>query len=139
MTCVLTGRPVRLVGWALPILAVLCCAPSIARASCGDYVHTRTAQPDQVMPTDGHPSTDRPDPAPADSHKPCHGPNCSGAPVVPPLSVPTVTPPTLPEWGWSAGSPAFSPPGRVGVLLDLSSPAPIQLASSIFHPPRRAI
>jgi hypothetical protein len=117
------------------LLVVLCCAPSVARAGCGDdYVVTRAAHLGGVTPMAQH-ATDMPAPLPA---KPCHGPNCSNGPVVPPLSLPTVTPQAPPEWGSLIVTLAFVPPGAAALFADSSSPHPVSLASSIFHPPRRA-
>jgi hypothetical protein len=132
MTHTAPARFLRSAGWALPILAVLCCAPSVARAGCGDYVVTKA--PHAALA--GH----QPDmPAPGSPHKPCHGPNCSGVPVVPqPFSAPTVTPTGSSEWCWL--TPALAPlPPHAGVCLaEHSSPDPTHLASGIFHPPRAA-
>jgi hypothetical protein len=78
-------------------------------------------------------------PVPPVPHKPCHGPNCSRLPSVPqPLSVPTVTPPVPPEWGWLTASPVPAPPDARACLVDSPSPRPTHLASGIFHPPRPA-
>jgi hypothetical protein len=130
------ARGLRLAGWGLPILAVLCCAPSVARASCGDYVVTRTAQADQAM-ADGHrPAAGAP--APADPRKRCHGPHCSRGPAVPLAPAPTVAPPAPQEWGWLARGPDFAAPGRGALPFDSSCQHPVRLASSIFHPPRHA-
>jgi hypothetical protein len=130
------ARLLRLAGWAIPILAVLWCAPSVARADCGDYVVTRLAHPDQgMMPGKQH-SADLP--APAKPHKPCNGPHCSRAPAVPVAPVPTVTPPTAQEWGWFADDLGFTAPGRGAWLFDTCPQHPIRFASSIFHPPRLA-
>ncbi len=136
MTLAVPVRFSRLAGWALPILAVLCCAPSVARGSCGDYVTMRGPHSADVAPTRQDHATEMP--APASPHKPCHGPNCSRGPAVPFLPVPTVTHPVPPEWGWLAGIPAPVPPGRVAFLTHFLSPHPTQLASSVFHPPRSA-
>jgi hypothetical protein len=119
------GRLLRSVGWALPILAVLCCAPSVARAGCGDYVVTKGAHAAHQADMPGAP------------HKPCHGPNCSGAPAAPqPLSVPTVTLTGPSEWGWLTAMAAPVPPHSGDCLADFASPNPTHLASGIFHPPR---
>src|SRR5437016_4351372 len=101
-----TGRTLWRTGWAVPLLIVLWCAPSVARASCGDYVVTRSAH---AAPMTEH-APDRPAPVPADPHKPCSGPNCSRAPVVPPLTPTTVTSPNLQEWGSLTGLPASVTP-----------------------------
>jgi hypothetical protein len=132
MTFSVPARSVQLAGWALPIVAVLCCAPSVARAGCGDYVVTKLPH----LALAGH-QADMP--APANPHKPCHGPNCSRGPTAPlPLSVPTVTPPSPSEWGWLAATPVPAPPHAGACLAESSSPRPTHLASGIFHPPRAA-
>jgi hypothetical protein len=135
MTAGLIGRWLRVAGWAIPVLALCCCAPSAARAACGDYVVTRLSH-DNATPADAHQQTDIP--APASPRKPCDGPNCQGRPVAPPVSAPTVVPPTPPEWGWLASAPACAPPGRGALLLDHTSSPPTQIASRVYHPPRCA-
>jgi len=131
-----TGRVLRLAGWALPLLAVLYCAPSVARASCGDYVVTRLAPADQAMaPHQQHPADA---PAPAKPYKPCNGPGCSHAPTVPLVPVPTVVPPAAQEWGLIAGTLDFAAPGRGALPFESSPQHPVRLARSIFHPPRFA-
>jgi hypothetical protein len=136
MTTAVPARSLRLVGWAFPILAVLCCAPSAARAGCGDYVVTRAAPPGNAASA-AHPA-EMPSPAPAAPHKPCHGPNCSGAPAVPQPVPPSVTPNGPTEWGWLAATPSSAPSHAGAVLAESSSPDPTHLASGIFHPPRTA-
>ncbi len=138
MKLALPGRSLRLAGWALPLLVWLCCAPSAARASCGDYVVTRAPHSGD-MTAAAHPAADGPLQLSASPHKPCHGPNCSGNPTVPqPLSAPTVTPPVPPEWGWLVATPPPAPPGGGTCLAPSASSHPTHLASSIFHPPRSA-
>jgi hypothetical protein len=126
------GHWLRLTGWVLPILALACCAPSAARAACGDYVTTRA----HVTPADPHHPTDLP--TPAGPRKPCDGPNCSGRPVAPPVSAPTVVSPVSSEWGWLASAPTGAPPGLDTLLVEPCSPPPSHIASGIYHPPRRA-
>jgi hypothetical protein len=137
MSLTLSQRSLRFVGWVLPILAALFCAPSVARAGCGDYVVTRGTQLDQAMPSEHQPAN-VPSPLPAGPNRPCHGPNCSGGPVVPPLSVPVVVAPAPTEWGCLAGLLAFVPSGQGAFLPDLASLAPVSFATSVFHPPRCA-
>jgi hypothetical protein len=130
------ARLLRLGGWALPILAVLWCAPSVARADCGDYVVTRLTHADQAMvPGQQHPADA---PAPVKSHKPCNGPHCSNSPTVPLTPAPTVTPPTAQEWGLASGIPDLAAFGRGALLFESSPQHPVRLAHSIFHPPRFA-
>ncbi len=137
MALTLPARWVRIVGGVLPALAVLCCAPSVARASCGDYVTVRLPHAAGAA-TAGHPP-EMPVPMPGATHKPCHGPNCSGDPNAPqPLSLPTVTSPAPSEWGWLSVVPPPVPPHAGACLADLSAPRPTHLASGIFHPPRAA-
>ena len=130
-----TGRWLRVAGWALPILALCCAAPSAARAACGDYVVTRLPHGDAI-PADPHQPADMP--APAGPRTPCDGPNCQGRPVAPPVSAPTVVPPAPSEWGWLTSAPACAPLDRCAWPLDHPSPSPTQIASRIYHPPRRA-
>src|SRR5581483_9948675 len=78
-----------LAGVAAALLAGALLAPAPARAGCGDHL--------RPLQTDATPTSFRgvavpaapAQPAPA----PCHGPGCSRAPVVPPLSAPTTSPP----------------------------------------------
>ena len=137
MTFAVPARSLRLVGWALPILAMLCCAPSVARAGCGDYVVTRAPHPADFA-LGGTPGGDAA--RPGSPHKPCHGPNCSRGPAVPtPLSAPTVTPTAPSEWGWLAGDPGAGAPPRGGLPRRALLPRPTHLTSGIFHPPRRGL
>jgi hypothetical protein len=133
-----TGRSLRLAGWAVPILALLSCAPSVARASCGDYVVMRGPHAEAAMPPGPWHSAEAPVPVRPDPHKPCSGPNCSRGPVVPSLPAPTVGPPAPHEWGSLTGPPAFAAPGHESFLFESSPSQPIRLTRSIFHPPRRA-
>jgi hypothetical protein len=117
---------------------VLCCAPSVVRASCGeDYVVVRTSHSREVAPMGQH-SAQVPSPLPVRPHKPCNGPNCSRGPSVPPLSIPTVPSSPPPEWGWLCGTLTNVPPGGGALFADPTSPQPISFVSSIFHPPRCA-
>jgi len=116
-------------------LVVLSCAPTVGRASCGDYVVVRTPPSGEIGPMGQH-AAEMSSPLPAKPHKPCHGPNCSRGPSVPPLSSPTVSPPVPPEWGWLTGILPFVPSGEGARFPDSSAPLPFSLASSIFHPPR---
>jgi hypothetical protein len=127
------GRWLKHAGWVVPILAAFCCAPSAARAACGDYVTSRGGH---VTPADPHHAADVP--APAGPRKPCDRPNCSGRPVAPPVSAPTVVSPVSSEWGWLASAPACVPPARGALLFDHGSAPPTPTASPIYHPPRRA-
>lgn len=137
MTFAVTARSLRSLGWVLPILAVLCCAPSVARAGCGDYVVTRGPHPANVASA-AH-QTEMPAPITPAPQKPCNGPNCKRAPAVPqPLPVPIVTPTGPSQWGWLTASPAPPSPHVGARLIDSPSPRPTHLASGIFHPPRAA-
>jgi len=49
-----------------------------------------------------------------------------------------VVAPAPTEWGCLAGFSPVVPPGRGAFLSDFSSPHPILLATSVFHPPRCA-
>lgn len=79
---------------------------------------------------EGNASSDRPTPPP------CSGPMCSGTPAAPVSSTPSATPSPNEEWAVldlgliPAGTGAFH---LRPVDLGLS---PIELSSSIFHPPR---
>jgi hypothetical protein len=127
-------RPLALLaGWAVPILAVLCCAPSVARAGCGDYVITRLDPHTQITTADQQHPAQLPTP-----RKPCNGPHCSRGPAAPLLPVPTVAPPAPQEWGSLLAGPAFGAPDRGGWPVDTSASHPFHLAISIFHPPRLA-
>jgi len=130
-------QALRLGGWALPILAVLCCAPSVARATCGDYVVTRSGHPDRMTPATQHGTPEMP--APAKPHQPCSGPRCGRGPTAPLLpAAPVVTAPVAQEWGWLTAAPSSAASIRSALLLESSLQRPIHLASSIFHPPRLA-
>jgi hypothetical protein len=136
MTLAVPGRSLRVAGWGLPILAVLCCAPSVARADCGDYVVTRVSHSGDMTPARHAGAAELP--MRAQPHRPCHGPNCSRGPAVPLLPAPTVPAPAPSEWGWLTATPTPVPPDREHFFSDSPSPHPTHLASSIFHPPRRA-
>lgn len=116
----------RVAGGALLLACALACAPSRARAECGDYVHIQKGQP-----AAGHDAND-----PSPPKTPCHGPGCSKGPSAPaaPLPAPAPTPPEAKacpagyaasgdgEAGWPA------PPATAG--------QPTRLPSAVFHPPR---
>jgi hypothetical protein len=125
-----SGRISLLAGGALALLVVLWCAPSAARAGCGDYIVTSADQHGNPMP----PAK----PAPADPHKPCSGPHCSQAPAVPFGPAPTVTPPGGQEWGCPVTGPDSPTRGHVALLMNSPAARPTRLASSVFHPPRPA-
>lgn len=126
----------RLAGGGLPLLALLCCAPSVARADCGDYVVTRLTHLDQAMPDGLRHAAESP--APAGPRKPCNGPHCSRIPAAPLAPVPTVTSPAPQEWGWLGGESHPTALGRWAWLIDSSPQHPVRLARTIFHPPRHA-
>jgi hypothetical protein len=70
------------------------------------------------------------------SPKPCHGPQCSQAPVVPPLAPPTVPPAAPHEWGCLVIALMDAPAGLRAFLVEQSSEHPSRHSSCIFHPPR---
>src|SRR4051812_25963603 len=74
-------------GWrAAVLLAVTACAtPDRATASCGDYLTLHSGS-DHVAEYPTLPKTDSSDP-----HPPCHGPNCSNAPVHHPVPLAPAT------------------------------------------------
>jgi hypothetical protein len=128
-------RSAQLAGWVLPIVAVLCCAPAVARAGCGDYVATRLDQHAQMTLSEQQHAPV----VPAAPHKPCKGPHCSRGPAAPLSPVPVVAPPTPQEWGSLLAGPALTAPGNRIMRNEFDSVHPIHLASSLFHPPRLAV
>src|SRR5262245_12296600 len=105
------ARRWKMAGGAIALLVVVCCAPSVARGSCGeDYVSTRMSHSREVAPMGQH-ATELPSPLPARPDKPCNGPNCSRGPSFPLLPVPTVTSPTPSEWGSLSTTLTLAPLG----------------------------
>ena len=114
--------PVRAVAIAVLAVAGLAVAPGGAAASCGDYV--------QIV-TDHQPT-----PQPAAPVAPC--PGCSKAPATPilPLSAP-VGSPSESEQSVALTNPAGGARPVPGwARSTATSPHPVRLTSSIFHPPR---
>src|SRR5262245_60656113 len=116
-------------------------APSVARASCGDYVviggqPARGQHSGMTPPT--VPLDHRPLPVPAPDHRgPCHGPSCSGAPAMPVPPAPAPTGPHGEEWGWLSTTPGGPENGPTSWRRGCDAPRPSTLSTSIFHPPRR--
>ena len=122
-------------GWRAALLlttVVLCASSGRATAACGDHVtilNTEAKDGGTALPNDGVPS-----PAP----RPCQGPNCSGVPErhTPPSAPAPSAGPQVKEVAHPAehtGQPDERP--RLSVD-DLTSLRPIDVGSSIFHPPR---
>jgi hypothetical protein len=117
----------------LPALAALwLCAPTAARAGCGDYVAFGPhAAAEHARPADAPVQPAAPAPRPC----PCRGPQCSGGCPTP--LPPVTTAPVTPEhWACLADAP-----DAAGRDRHACRPAPEPRTScgcvrSIFHPPR---
>ena len=120
-------------GWraALLFVAVACLTPNRASAGCGDHATILNGADHHAMPmnSDSHDTT----------KPPCHGPNCSGAPVRENPPMPAPVSPTGPQ----AKEVAQILQSVVGAVQtggsfdrDTTSSRPIRRASSIFDPPR---
>ena len=123
-------------GVLLTLLAGGVAAPSL-RASCGDYV---VLGPASARTSPGHPAQAGPagmsreaSHPPAQPHKPCTGPLCSGRPVPPPVAPPTV--PTH-DWPCVVSAPTFTSAHDFAYLLEEPVRAPAFHGDSVFHPPR---
>src|SRR5262249_32580908 len=121
---------VRLARWAAALLVMCCISPSIARASCGDYLHRAQAAQHEppLLPHSGE--------TPTDPSKPCSGPNCSGAPVVPPMPTPTVAPSAPTDCGCLAADALLLITDFRDSLCECIPRLFAQHPSAIFHPPR---
>src|SRR5687767_4518154 len=114
--------PVRALAAAVLAVAGLAVVPAGAAASCGDYV--------QIV------ADHQPTPQPASPAAPC--PGCSKAPATPilPISVP-VRSPSESEQSVALTTPAAGAHPLPGwARSTATSPHPVRLTSSIFHPPR---
>jgi hypothetical protein len=123
-------------GVVLTLLANGVLAPS-ARAGCGDHLTslrspTGPATVNLLGPDHTRAATDRA----GHPHAPCSGPQCSRAPVLPPLA--PVVPPTIPaqDWACAVVPVLFAVADDFSFLLDEAVQTPDCHGTSIFHPPR---
>ena len=121
-------------GWrAAVLLAVAACAtPDRAAASCGDYLTLHNGSGHAAeYPT--LPNTNSSNPPP-----PCHGPNCSGAPVHQPvpLAPASISGPQAKEVVQALDPLDADQSPRLAFDRDTNCVLPIDRTSSIFHPPR---
>jgi len=122
---------------ALLVLAVEAGAPSVACASCGDYVlHGK-----QTSHADHSLAPAAPDETPSGQERTppatprCHGPSCNPG-NLPPASPTAPQATASKEWGSLPVVPIASPgDARPCPLVDFH-PAPRDSIDDIFHPPR---
>lgn len=98
-------------------------SPSVAQATCGDYVHT-SSEANQQKPI--HPT---------EPFAPCTGPTCSRPDNTPlaPLSVKF----SLPRFeGQLAHTIETADPGHSDWVFETTPTAPLGNPTSIYHPPR---
>ncbi len=124
-----------LAGWALLILFSSLCAPTAARASCGDYLTILPAGFDAKLPTT-HPLSVKTHAIPGshDPYKPCTGPLCSKGPITPEIPTYVVQPV---QDRCHVSNEAVIVTVECGTRILVSSIHPsIHFSSDIFHPPR---
>ncbi len=122
---------------ALLLGVVILFSPSRASAGCGDYVvilGSGGTQHDSA--TSAGPGNDQHHFPPL--NKPCDGPNCSNAPTrkLPPLAPTGVVAGNAKEIAQPLAAMCEEEPLFFPFDLDEINLHPIQLISSIFHPPR---
>jgi hypothetical protein len=120
------SRVARTAGVALlPAVVVLCCTGR-ASAECGDYV--------RLLGPDGRVQTPA-DHDPMPGERPCHGPNCQGAPKAP-LPVPPAPTHAPDTKGLVVGDASQAGNDSTNHFPTESDGSPVRLPTSIFHPPR---
>jgi hypothetical protein len=140
MKCWRITSRIRFAAGALLALLWLSLAPISADASCGDYVSIVSDSPGESSSQPVKPS--KPSPcARSESQNPlrapCEGPRCSGNP--PPAAPPMTVAPTTAERdpvGLTFAPYELEPRNLIAFISTRESAPPVQLASSIFHPPR---
>ena len=120
-------------GWRAAMLLVVaaCVTPDRAKAGCGDYVTILNGDPAAAHHTA---DSAKPDHSPP----PCHGPNCSNAPVDDPAPLAPVAPtgPEVKDVAAPLVTGGEKGDARTRFDRDPFAARPIYRASSIFHPPR---
>jgi hypothetical protein len=114
----------------LAIIAAMVLGPSLAHASCGDYLVHRDAAP----MTATH-STEQSDPATDAPEQPCHGPQCQRSQPEAPVAPSVPSRPVEDFWPCSCAGPGGND-ALTSPIAFPPSPLPIRRESSIFHPPR---
>jgi hypothetical protein len=114
---------------AIAVVALVLSTNGRANASCGDYVTIGGKK--QMMPHDSDAKH-----LPAAPKSPCHGPNCSRAPILPPAAAAPVAP-----IGIDDSLQAVLLQGNIDVPRSewrSTEPEarPFHIVGSIFHPPR---
>jgi hypothetical protein len=111
---------------ALGAALALLLAPSIGRASCGDYL----THGDKATAMPQH---DSPPVAP----KPCNGPNCRQSPPAIPIAPATPVVIGAEDWACGAFDHAVAVDSSSRHDLDGAAGMPVRRTSDIFHPPRQ--
>jgi len=121
-------------GWRAALLLVVaaCATPDRATAGCGDYVTIRNASDSPSHQSGMEADTHLP------AKMPCHGPNCSEAPVRQQAPLAPVSPvePPVKEVVRSLLALNVPVPSSNRFDRDCSSQRPIRGTATIFHPPR---
>jgi hypothetical protein len=135
--------PQLALGGLLVLLAHFVCVPSLARASCGEYVILGTHDADHAQSfLTGVGRTHLPRSTSGGAHnqtghgKPCSGPMCSRGSSPLPLT-PLVPPPTSGEqWAHGSQVPLLSDIRSDAHSLEVNSPRSFRHVRDIYHPPR---
>jgi len=111
---------------ALGAALALLLAPSMGRASCGDYL----THGDKSAATPAHDS-------PPAFPKPCNGPNCRQSPPAVPIA--PASPVVIGTNDWACRTSEFAVDADSSSRHDLDGAAgmPVRRTSDIFHPPRQ--
>jgi len=118
--------PIRL---ALGAALALLLAPSIGKASCGDYLTPGVAVAHQSAAMPDHPAPAIP--------KPCDGPNCRQAPPVLPIAPAAPVVIGADDWACGTNIGSAEPDSSSRRATDFAAMLPARHPSAIFHPPRR--
>src|SRR5262245_59397796 len=114
-------------GAAAPLLALLL-APSLGKASCGDYVTVMRDAPADNSPHTAPPAFPTP--------KPCNGPHCSQHPAAPPLAPVAPVVVVAEDWACTVSSSPSETEAAAHRQVEFAAEIPSRHPSDIFHPPR---
>jgi hypothetical protein len=119
------------VGLAVAAVVGMFLAPAAARAECGDYVHLGAPIRHEASWAKG-PGQSMP---PAENHRPCNSPLCTGGPPAAP-PVPVFTTAERDQWPSLLALTELDDSKPQAFPPEEGRPGPIRRPTSIFHPPR---
>jgi hypothetical protein len=127
-----------LMGTVVTVLAGMLLAPSVARASCGDYLlmGAGAKSADHAHSFPQLPGSRKLPSTPHDGPKPCSGPLCSQSPLPLPAVPPLVTAERESEHALSTFFLFLAEATPNGRYLDDFLGQPVRRGASIYHPPR---